>query len=338
MTPDANILVSSPADLVAVAPYVIGFHPADSLVVIGVTDGRVLFGARYDLPPPGEEDALRVATVIAAQATQAVVVIGYGPPGGVTTPVLRLANALRVVQVRVIDAIRVTGDRWWSYLCDIPECCPAEGRRCGTADSVIAAEAVFQGQVALPGRQALVAQVAAVQGEARAAMTAAHKQARDRLAGLVADDLRADRFGRWVRRAGRTAVRDAERRYRSGRTLTDDEIAWLGVLLLDTVVNEYALERSGPQEWRLQLWTDVLRRVEPACVPTAACLLSYSAWRSGQGALARVAVDRALGQEPQHRLAVLLDDVLALGISPHAAVAFAKPSPSRTALTRAAQR
>ena len=38
----------------------------------------------------------------------------------------------------------------------------------------------------------------------------------------------------------------------------------------------------------------MLRRVEPAYVPAPACLLAFAAWRAGQGALARVAVDRAL--------------------------------------------
>jgi hypothetical protein len=317
MTPECTITVRSPADLVAVTPYLIGFHPTDSVVVIGVDGARVSFGARFDLPPPGGEEAVHIAAVVAAQQARSVTVIGYGQPELVTPAVLRLTHALEVFGVRIDDTIRVTDGRWWSYECGDLHCCPAEGKPCHPPDSVVAAEATLRGQVALPSRQALVAQVAAVEGEARAAMVAATDRARERMTELSADDLRADRTARSVRRAGFTAVREAEKRYRSGRPLTDDEIAWLGVLLTDRDVNEYALDRCGTQDWRIRLWTDVVRRVEPAYVPAPACLLSFAAWKAGQGALARVAVDRALAQDRQYPLAGLLDDVLGFGIGPH---------------------
>jgi hypothetical protein len=333
MTPECTITVRSPADLVAVTPYVIGFHPTDSVVVIGVDGARLSFGARFDLPPPDGDDAVRIAAVIAAQRPRSVTVIGYGASDVVTPAVLRVTHALEVFGVRIDDAIRVTDGRWWSFQCDDLHCCPAEGRPCHPPDSVVAAEATFRGQVALPSRQALVAQVAAVEGEARAAMVAATDRARERLTDLGADDLHADRSGRSVRRAGFTAVREAEKRYRSGRSLTDDETAWLGVLLTDRDVNEYALDRCGAQDWRIRLWTDVLRRVEPPYVPAPACLLSFAAWKAGQGALARVAVDRALAEDRQHPLAGLLDEVLGFGIGPHVVTALETRGPVRAERT-----
>jgi uncharacterized protein DUF4192 len=338
MTTECSFPISAPAEFVAVTPYVLGFHPSDSLVVVGVLDRRVIFAARYDLPPPGRDDGPGIAMVIAAQLAASVVVIGYGRPTAVTPAVLRLVQALEAKRVEVIDAIRVTDGRWWSYRCDVVGCCPDEGTPCGDADSLVAAQAVFRGQVALPNRQALVDRVASVQGDARAAMAAAERRARARLAGSTGDGGRPDRTDRWVRRAGRTAVRDAERRYRSGRSLTDDETAWLGLLLLDPTVNEWALNRCDGQDWRVRLWTDVLRRVGEVCVPTAACLLGLAAWQAGQGALARVAVDRALRLRPEHRMAGLLDDILALGVSPNAAESLTIPSSSRTAPARSTGR
>jgi hypothetical protein len=59
-----------------------------------------------------------------------------------------------------------------------------------------------------------------------------------------------------------------------------------------------------------------LRRVEPAYVPAPACLLAFTAWQLGRGALARVAVDRALAAEPGHELAGMLHQVLGFAISP----------------------
>ena len=132
---------------------------------------------------------------------------------------------------------------------------------------------------------------------------------------------------RAVRRAGRLAVREAEKRYRAGRSLSDDEVAWLGVLLIDPDVHDYTLDRQGTQEWRLALWTEVLRRVETAYVAPVGCVLGYLAWRAGDGALARVAIDRALLADPQHPMAGLLDEVLGLGIGPHAMTALESSSP-----------
>jgi hypothetical protein len=119
-----------------------------------------------------------------------------------------------------------------------------------------------------------------------------------------------------TRRAGRAAVRDAERVYRSGRRLTDDEAAWLGVLLVDIGVRDYAWQRCAGEDWRVGLWTDLLRRMPPRYVPAPAGLLAFTAWRQGQGALASAAVDRALEAEPHYSMAQLLGQVLDEGMSP----------------------
>jgi hypothetical protein len=323
MTADCALVIRTPSDLIAAVPYLLGYHPVDSVTMVGLTGTRVDFGACYDLPPPDcdEKDAREAATVIAEtvarQEAASVVIIGFGPPGRVTPAVLRLAQALQTVRVRVDDAMRVTDGRWWSYFCDNPRCCSPDGTACLPGDSVIAAEATLSGHVALPSRRELVAQVASIEGAARTAMTAATERARRRFSDLLAGDPDAGRYGRAIRRAGRTAVRDAERRYRAGRTLTDDEIAWLGALLVDKAVEDFALDRVSPEEWRIRLWTDVLRRVEPAYVAAPACLLSFTAWRAGRGALARVAVDRALHEEPGHQLATIMHNLLGFGLSPH---------------------
>jgi hypothetical protein len=331
MTPECTITVRSPAELLAVTPYVLGFHPADSVVVIGMDGRSVAFGARYDLPPPQRDDSEEIAAIVAAQPIQMVTVIGYGPPIRVTPVVLRLAHALTGLGVRVDDVLRVTDGRWWSYVCDNPRCCPPEGKPCHPPDNAIAAQAVFRGQVALPDRQALVGQVAAVTGAARAAMVAATARARARMTDLAGNDLRDRRAGRLVRRAGRVAVQEAEQLHRAERPLTDDQVAWLGVLLVNGVVYDYALDRSDRQEWRIRLWTEVVRRVDPAYVAAPASLLGFAAWRAGQGALARVAVDRALKEAPGHRMAGMLDHLLCSGIGPQAVAALSPPLGSGSA-------
>ncbi|BCY15584.1 DUF4192 domain-containing protein [Actinoplanes sp. L3-i22] len=323
MTANCSLAVRTPADLIAIVPFVLGYHPHHSVATVGLIGSRIEFAVCHDLPPPDwtEADvrvaANEVAAAVARQRSKLVAIVGYGPPPRVLPAVLRSAEAVRGRGLEVLDVMRVSDDRWWSYLCSDPSCCPPEGTPCLPGDSVIAAEATFQGQVALPSRKDLTAQVAAVGGAERAEMVRATERARRRFTDLIAEDLTAERYGRLVRQQGRLAVRAAEKCYRSGGSLEPDEIAWLGALLVERSVEDFALDRAATaHDWRIRLWTDVLRRVEPAYVAPPACLLGFTAWQAGRGSLARVAIDRALAEEPRHELAGLLHNVLGFGLSP----------------------
>ncbi|GAA0563149.1 hypothetical protein GCM10010172_53100 [Paractinoplanes ferrugineus] len=321
MTPDCSITVRSAAEAVAYAPYVIGFHPTDSIVVLCLARRIVVVGMRYDLPPPAEalDD---VAEMIALQRAPEVIVLGYGPPPAVTPAVHALLAALEPTGVRVTEALRITEGRWWSYTCADPSCCPPDGTPCR---SDLAAEAVYRGLVALPDRKALVARVAPAEGAVRREMAEATVKAQARFTDLTAADVEAGRGGRLVRKAGRQAIREAERVARAGRMPSCKEVAWLGVLMVESVVLDYALERSGPEEWRMRLWNEVLRLVDPVYAPGPACVLGFAAWQSGDGALARVALDRALRENPGNRIAGALDRILSAGIGPTALVALHPP-------------
>jgi hypothetical protein len=313
MTP--SLVVRSATDIIAAVPFLLGFHPADSLVTVGLHGQRVIFAARYDLPPAdlAEDQARHLAALIVGQGIDGATLIGYGAEAQATPAIRYAAQEIRRLGMTVFDVLRVTDGQFWSDLCEDEGCCP---KPCPPADSAVAAAATFAGQVALPDREALVAQLAPVVGAERTAMTAATARAQGRLTDEFGADLSGDDFARMLRRAGRRAVRDAERRYRSGRRLTDDEVAWLGVTLVDLKVRDYAWERTDGEEWRISLWRDVLRRVEPGYVPAPAGLLSFAAWRQGSGALGRVAVDRALAHDPEYPMAVHMDEVLNLGLSP----------------------
>lgn len=187
-TEPARLSVRSPADMVAAVPYLLGFHPADSVVVVAIRGRRVVFVARGDLPAPGADPgpaARHLAQVVARQDADAATVVGYGPAARVTSVVDAIGDALTAIGVVVLDALRVTEGRWFSYLCAEPSCCPAEGRPYDPAASQVSAAAVFAGQVALPDRAALAAQVSPLDGPVRLAMRRATGRARLRLAALT---------------------------------------------------------------------------------------------------------------------------------------------------------
>lgn len=338
-TDRATLSVRSTADLLAAVPYLLGFHPADSVVVIALRGNRVVFVARGDLPgtegaPEPGEAADHLAAVVARQGVETTTIIGYGVPALVTPMLDAVAGALGRVALPVLDAIRVTGDRYWSYVCADAGCCPVEGTRFDASTSQLAAAATFAGQVALPDRDALVRQIAPVDGPARDGMREATRRAESRLGRLLDKAPAADLLGRrTLRRVGRSAVRQALDRHRTGGRLTDDEVAWLSLLLVHLPVRDDAWQRTGGEDWQVTLWTDVLRRVEPDLVPAPASLLGFAAWRAGQGALASVAVERALGAQPDYSLALLLAEALQAGIAPSALDGW--PDPGRTSRSSA---
>ena len=76
---------------------------------------------------------------------------------------------------------------------------------------------------------------------------------------------------------------------------------------------------AGYRAAHLRLWTDVVRRATPAYLPAPASLLAFTAWQSGEGALANIAIDRALAADPGYSLAQLLRDIMDAGVPPSAA-------------------
>jgi len=118
---------------------------------------------------------------------------------------------------------------------------------------------------------------------------------------------------------GLAAVGAMIARYRSGgRFTTDDEIARISVALRDLRVRDDAWARMDPRyaDEHLRLWIDVVRRARPGYVAAPAALLAFVAWQSGDGALANVALDRALADDPGYSMATLLRQVITAGAPP----------------------
>jgi len=67
-----------------------------------------------------------------------LVLIGYGEAGQVDPVMADAADVFTAHRVRLHDALRVTDDRSFSYLCQDPTCCPPQGTRFDPTSSVIA--------------------------------------------------------------------------------------------------------------------------------------------------------------------------------------------------------
>ena len=346
-----KVRVSGPADILAVVPHLIGFHPSLSFVVIGATGPRrrVELGFRYDLPdPPGAAAAAEIAdhavAVLAQRGASMVIGIGYGP-GRLVTPVAdAFAAAVRQRRLQLRELLRVEDRRYWSYLCANAACCPAEGTAFDYQSHPAAAAMTVAGLAAYPDRDAVAATLAPPAGAAARAMDEAIDRACDRAQALM-DRARRNGPGgplRFVVSQGRRAVREAIRVYRGGGRITsEDKIAWLAVSLVHLAVRDDAWARMLPEhrQAHLSLWADIVRRIDGPWLPAPASLLAFTAWQSGDGTLANIALDRALGADPDYSMALLLRDILTAGVPPsqarlpmtpeEVAESYAQPSPRR---------
>ncbi|GIJ39313.1 DUF4192 domain-containing protein [Micromonospora andamanensis] len=309
-----KLSLRSPADVVAAVPYLLGFRPDDASIVVIVTDGhRVVFVARTDLPAPDAPDqdirdlAGQLIRVVRRQrAVTDLVIVGYGDADHVDASLHDVNEAVTAADMTVRDLLRVTGSRWVSLLCRNRACCPPAGTPFDPTASLIAVQATAAGLVAFADRAAVASRFAPVDGAARDRMRQATDQAVRRLERMLA-------AGTPVDDAGAQAVGEALRRDGS---LSDDEVAWLTVLLIGPSVRDRAVELTEPTDRHVTLWADVTRRAAEPFVCAPATLLAFAAWRCGDGALAVMAAERALQVDPAYRLADLLLQALRAGLPP----------------------
>ncbi|WP_327047042.1 DUF4192 domain-containing protein [Microbispora sp. NBC_01189] len=321
-----KLVLSTPADILSAVPYLVGFHPADSLVVTGSTGPEVRLTTRWDLPAdPGELD--RLVPLLRREAVSSAFLVGYGP-GALVTPVVdEVTRLLRAGDIRVTESLRAEGGRYWSYSCGSATCCPAEGTPYDTGGSRVAATAVMHGLVALPDRgslrrsvqpsggtrmrQATLRVVAALRTRlaARHAVAEAATEAATSAADL--DEEVARFVGEALER-----VRAAIGLYDSGGRLGDEEAARLGLDLAVIRVRDEAWALIDDRDAHLALWRDLTRRLEPRHAAPAASLLAAAAWHRGECALAGMALERALAADPGYSMALLLRQALTHMMSP----------------------
>jgi hypothetical protein len=324
-----RVRVGSADGLLAIVPFLLGFHPSDSLVVLGIggPHARVRLAFRYDLPDPPEEEiasdiAAHAASVLDRQDLTTAVAIGYGE-GRLVTPVVDgLLPVLREAGIKVHDALRVLDGRYWSYVCRDPRCCPPDGVPFDPSEHPAAVALAAAGLSARQDRAEL-ASVLEPAADATDAMDQALLRAQGRVASLVSGGLAGGGGDplQPVADAARRSVRLAVAGCRRGEQLSDDDIAWLGLTLTDLRVRDDAWARMDPEfnQAHQKMWTDLVRRLPADLTAAPAALLAFTAWQAGNGALASVAIERALGVDPGYSMALLIADALYAGLPPSAA-------------------
>ena len=322
------IRLRGPSAVVAAVPYLLGFVPTESLVLLvsGGPAGRVELTLRLDLPESDEADV--VAELLArlghVSADTAIVVV-FADPGAQDPPPTRwddlvgcLGIALQSLDIHLTDALFVWRERWWSYLCHDPECCPPEGRAVrDSAGWAAAAEAVGHGLSAAASRKDFAAAFAPVDPRSQAETAAAM----DGLAAVPSTNTSAWRTWRAGAEAEFLAVLDEFEA--AGKTsLAASRIARLLMGLSDFRVRDPLLwhlahasddRRLGAAE---RLFATLVGGAPDSWLAPAATLLAIVCWQGGNGAQAQLALSRIPVEYRDYSLALLVARALDVGLPP----------------------
>lgn len=318
---DTNIRISESADLLAAVPHLLGFHPLDSLVVIGLHGAEPMnigLTLRVDLPPPQHYDLLadQLAMPLAERKTDGVVLVVVGGDGSPDEPpcaalMTYLEAAFADVGISVLHRLwapRIAeGIRWLCY--DDNDC---GGVLPDPTATPLAAAAVVAGAVTMASREAVVATLAPVE--------AATLTRRARLLEAVS---RGSEPGNDTATLGierLTTVRAAiECAIDEPPILTDEDVLVLMDALADHRVRDACLVQED-EDHRLgaeRLWTALVRATPSPERAEPASLLAFYTYLRGDGVLAGIALEQAEKADPGHRLTVLLRESLLAGLPPH---------------------
>ncbi|WP_375492524.1 DUF4192 domain-containing protein [uncultured Jatrophihabitans sp.] len=317
--------ISGPADLLQAVPYLLGFCPRESLVLVGLHDARLVVTARLDLADAqhGPTLAHTVAAMVNGGVSAFVAVVYPDTPEPVAIasiepswlPLARMiAEQAAAVDCELVDVLLVAGRRWRSVGCRDDDCCPPDGWPLSAQPSAYAAAATVAGVVALPDRRDLEAVLDPAPAAQRSVVAAAIGEAENAAVRAVLDGA-GGRHARSVKRALFSAARAAH------------EPRWAGCPDLD--VARFAVALSGGDlrdavwlaidDGRLDgrpLWRELVRRAPAPYDAAPAFLYGWASWRSGDGARAGIAAQRALDSDPQFSPADMLLAALSHGIDP----------------------
>ncbi|ANP49943.1 hypothetical protein J2Z21_001393 [Streptomyces griseochromogenes] len=354
-THDTQVTLRTPAELADALPYLLGYRPEDSIVLVALHDrgGRGRFGgrARLGIPAAKEDWEAAARQLIQGLVTgserrgtrpkQMVAYVCQEPGRGETgrDVMLRLqplAQLLRIecgtFDVPVIEALCISDGRFWSYCCPIEGCCPEDGTPMGLpGTSVLAAAATYAGiQVRGTLRELRVRLLpwettAALEQEIAldaAGMSLVPRILDDASRASVAEET-LELAERIIRRfAGASPVSGTHPAdLRDDDLLADDEAAALILGLQDRTTRDRAAAWMEGDEAAsaLRLWRALARRcVGPYGEHAAAplTLAGWVAWSTGDELEAREAFAMALGADPDYLFARLLHQACNEGLDP----------------------
>lgn len=350
-----QITLRGPAELADALPYLLGFHPTDSVVMVALQGRRGRFGGRLRLgiphapqewQPVAEQlaDGLVTGSEQRGPRPEGIIVFLCQDPEPGETPAdvmerLRpFAQHLRTAcgsrDVPVPEALCISGGRFFSYCCPDARCCPPDGTPLvlpGT--SVMAAAAAYAGIQVRGSLREMEARLSPWQPPRTGAQEKALDEAVSALVPRILAGADREQVGDETLDAARRLVRRIEQTPQApdwpqadaadDALITDEEAAVILLGLQDRTTRDRAAEwMEGPAAGSvLRLWRALSRRcVGPYAEYGAAplTLAGWVAWSTGDEPGARVALGHALRLDPDYTFARLLHQACNEGLDPEA--------------------
>ena len=306
--------LTSPHDLLAAVPFLVGYHPTNSLVVIALHEETIGMAMRIDYPEDVDLDQIdSLASHLVREEADSALLVAYVPAGVIDSEYLltpiREAIAMRGITLR--ECLEVRGDRWRSTICEDEGCCPPEGNKMPShEESRIAAEQVAEGNP-LPYENLNELRESIAPSPRNAAL----ERALDRVSGI---DYEGDEVVALEREAA-LAVNDLALEFsEKGICESIEMVALVLVRLHDLQVRDYVMGITEPENidslWAMWRW--MMKIAPQGYVAPVATLFAITSYERGEGALAQRGLDRALEDDPQYALAKLLRRSFAAGWPP----------------------
>lgn len=311
--PRKTYTARGPEDLIALAPYVLGFHPDDSVVLL-TFGGAEPFHVRVDLPDSlADQEELDevLRAVVRKHAIPTVALLLYTDDAEAAAAQAELLrDGLVGDGVRVVDAIRVTDDAYYDAL--DPD---APGVPYDVSAHPLAVSRIVDGQVALDSRAELADTLVGCDTDDAEAVGHAATRFADSAAVMLEKGLHPQVFlhdeARWLRRVLAAALE---------RRLQPHEVGRIVVLLQRLDLRDVAWSTLAPDQVGAQvgLWRDLVRRAPHDLLAPPAALLAFAAWLAGDGALAWCAIDRCREADPDYSMATEIARLLQHAVPPSA--------------------
>ncbi|GAA1732412.1 DUF4192 domain-containing protein [Aeromicrobium alkaliterrae] len=312
----------SVGDLLAAVPTLFGFSPQESFIAVATSRPRNRFGfrLRIDLPQLDHIDAAADVAVghLRRQGAEGAILLALSDDHERAEEMVRAALARLDDDIEPIVVAWADGERYWQPLPRFPD----HGVRYTTSPHDLAVvQAVAAGQEILADRAELVARFAPCAGATAERMAHATGLHLDRVLRV---------FGQNPSPEGLVNAATAEldpildRALREQERLSDDDVALVSLWCSSIAVRDEVWSRIGLENARdwLRVLTDVSGRVARPFVPSVLGLTGFAAYMVGDGAQAVIALERALGADPAHRMSLLMMEIIQAGVSPDEYAAF----------------
>jgi hypothetical protein len=318
-----HITLIQPSELLASVPHLLGFHPADSLVVVGLqgsSEATISVVLRSDLPPPSDVRALAEYLLVPLTqhgSTAAVMIVVGGVEEAPADDLPHQELLARCESVLIGGGFPVVhqlwtpdtagGRRWHCY--DEFDC---TGIVPDPANSKLAATAAEAGMITYDRREDMVATLEPEPDEVLARRSASLDLLADKAEPDTTEPDDSTRTRLHVVQSAIDAVGA------TAPTLSDNDVIQLSAALADHRIRDTCLDFDELPDVAAaeRLWTALARATPAPERAEPACLLAFSAYARGDGVLAGIALAQAEAADPGHRLSSLLRSALALGLPP----------------------